>query len=127
MNGSRFALAILFIVAGASHCIAPAPYLAITPPFIPWPAAVVVLSGIAEILGGLGLLNSSTRRWAGWGLIALLLAVFPANIRALSTGITIGGYTVPVWMLWARLPLQPLLIAWVYCVGRFEPRKRPPL
>jgi uncharacterized membrane protein len=111
---SRVALALFFIVAGSAHFISPAPYLAIVPPYIPWPAAMVALSGVAEILGGLGVCFRSTRRAAGWWLIALLIAVFPANTHAISTGMNIGGHALPAWLLWARLPFQLLFIAWVY-------------
>jgi len=113
---SRFALALFFIIAGTAHFITPAPYLAIVPSFLPWPAALVALSGVAEILGGLGICFPSTRRLAGWCLIALLLAVFPANVYAISTGMVIAGHSLPPWMLWARLPFQLLFIAWVYRV-----------
>jgi uncharacterized membrane protein len=111
---SRGALALFFIVAGTAHFISPKPYLAIVPSYIPWAAAMVALSGVAEILGGLGVFFPSTRYAAGWWLIALLIAVFPANVYATSTGMVIGGHAVPAWMLWARLPLQLLLIAWVW-------------
>jgi uncharacterized membrane protein len=77
---------------------------------------MVVVSGVAEILGGVGVCFRATRRAAGWWLIALLIAVFPANIHAVSTGMVIGGYALPVWTLWARLPFQLLFIAWVYRV-----------
>jgi uncharacterized membrane protein len=110
---SRFALALFFIVSGTAHLLAPAPSLAIMPPYVPWPAAMVALSGVAEILGGVGVCFRATRVAAGWCLIALLLAVFPANIHALSTGMVIGGYALPAWVLWARLPFQLLFIAWV--------------
>ena len=113
---SRFALGLSFIIAGAAHFITPAPYLAIVPSSLPWPAALVALSGVAEILGGLGICFPSTRRLAGWCLIALLLAVFPANIYAISTGMVIAGHALPAWILWARLPFQLLFIAWVYQV-----------
>jgi len=113
---SRAALAMFFIIAGAVHFISPAPYLAIVPSSIPWPGAVVALSGVAEILGGVGVCFHSTRHIAGWGLIALLIAVFPANIHAISTGMVMGGHSLPAWMLWARLPFQLLFIAWVYHV-----------
>lgn len=113
---SRFALALFFIITGLTHLIMPAPYVAIMPPYVPWPGAMVAISGVAEILGGLGVCFHATRAAAGWCLIALLLAVFPANIHAISTGMVIGEYSVPHWMLWARLPLQVLFIAWVYSV-----------
>ncbi len=117
---SRFALAAFFIIAGAAHLIAPAPSLAIMPPYVPWPEAMVAISGVAEILGGLAVCFRATRVAAGWGLIALLVAVFPANIHALSTGMVIGGYALPAWMLWARLPVQLLFVAWVnrVCLSR---------
>jgi uncharacterized membrane protein len=60
------------------------------------------------ILGGLGVCFRSTRRAAGWWWIALLIAVFPANIHAISTGMNIGGHALPAWLLWARLPFQLL-------------------
>ena len=113
---SRFALALFFIIAGTAHLIAPASYLAIVPPYLPWPAAIVALSGGAEILGGLGVCFRATRIAAGWCLIALLVAVFPANIHALSTGLVIASHALPAWMLWARLPFQLLFIVWVYRV-----------
>ncbi len=108
------ALAAFFVSAGAVHFLRPAPYLAIMPQFVPWPAALVAASGAAEIIGGLGVLFPWSRRAAGWGLIALLIAVFPANLQAIANGMSIGGWRVPVWLLWARLPFQGLLVAWVY-------------
>jgi uncharacterized membrane protein len=117
---SRGTLALFFIVAGTAHFISPAPYLAIVPTYLPSPAAMVALSGVAEILGGLGVCFRATRRAAGWWLIALLIAVFPANIHAISTGMNIGGHPLPPWILWARLPFQLLFIVWVYdaCLSR---------
>lgn len=122
----RRALAAFFIIAGITHFIMPASYLAIMPPYVPWPAAMVAMSGAAEILGGLGILIRSTRRVAGWWLIALLIAVFPANLQALSTGMIVADHVVPEWMLWARLPLQLVLVIWVWwvCFGRTSERAR---
>ncbi len=123
---SRGALALFFIVAGTAHFITPTPYLAIMPPYVPWPAAMVAVSGAAEILGGLAVCFRFTRRAAGWWLIALLIAVFPANIQAISTGMVLGKYVVPEWMLWVRLVLQLLLIIWVWriCLGRTSGRPK---
>ena len=121
----RVGLALLFIAAGANHFISPAPYLAIMPPWLPWPEALVSISGIAEILGGLGLLFARTRKLAALGLIALLIAVFPANVYAALNGMNVGDSQIPAWLLWLRLPLQAALIAWVYFVGwkeRASPR-----
>ena len=107
-------LAVSFVVAGANHFLNPGPYLAMMPPYLPWPEGLIMVSGIAEIAGGLGILIPKVRRLAGWGLIALLVAVFPANVQVALHGWP--GVPMPQWALWARLPLQGVLIAWVYWV-----------
>jgi uncharacterized membrane protein len=114
MSLSIILLAILFISAGIGHWIAPAPFVRIVPSFLPNPTALVFVSGIAEVAGGLGVLLMSTRRFAGWGLIALLVAVFPANIEMLRDAV---ARHASVWWqaaLWLRLPIQPALIYWVW-------------
>lgn len=98
--------------AGITHFVAPDPFVRIVPPYLPAPLLLVYLSGAAEIAGGLGLLLPATRRWAAWGLVLLLIAVFPANVYMLqSHG---AGLKVPLWALWLRLPLQAVLIAWAW-------------
>ncbi len=72
--------AVGFVIAGSLHFIRPEPYIRITPPYLPWHSQLVALSGFFEILGGLGLLMPRVRRAAAWFLVALLVAVFPANI-----------------------------------------------
>ena len=109
-------LAAFFMVAGANHFLNPGPYLGMMPPYLPWPARLILVSGIAEIAGGLAILIAKMRRLAGWGLIALLVAVFPANVQVALHGWP--GVQIPQWTLWARLPLQGVLIAWVYWVCR---------
>ncbi|GAA4385084.1 DoxX family protein [Hymenobacter koreensis] len=105
-----WALSALFIVAGVFHFLRPEPFIRIVPPQLPAPELLVYLSGVAEIGLGLLLLPQRTRRYAAWGLVALLVAVFPANIyMATLPG---GGLGLPQWVLWARLPLQLVLIAW---------------
>jgi uncharacterized membrane protein len=105
--------AIFYVVAGALHFIKPEPYLRIMPPYIPWHLAMVRVSGVFEILGGLGLLISETRRAAAWGLIALLIAVFPANIYMATHPIEAGAVSIAPVLRWARLPLQLLLVLWL--------------
>jgi uncharacterized membrane protein len=88
----------------------------IMPPYIPWHLAMVYISGAAEIAGGAGLLVSlavpQLRGPAAWGLVALLIAVFPANVYMATSAATFS------WILWARLPLQAVLIWWVLaCTG----------
>ena len=111
--GVRWILALFFIAAGANHFRDPALYLAMMPPWLPWPEAMNVISGVAEILGGVGMLIPQTRRWAGWGLIALLIAVFPANLHVAMQG-QMEGLDVSPTMLWLRLPFQAVFIALVW-------------
>ncbi|MEP6821702.1 MAG: hypothetical protein ABI946_05060 [Chthoniobacterales bacterium] len=106
-----------FVLAGVLHFIAPEAYLAIVPPWLPGPLPLVYVSGAAEIAGGLGVLFPMTRRLAGAGLIALLIAVFPANVYAAMLGMMVGGHAVAPWLLWMRLPLQALLIWWVHAAA----------
>ena len=114
-------LAAFFVVAGANHFLNPGPYLAMMPPYLPWHEALIVVSGVAEIVGGLGILIPKMRWLAGWGLIVLLVAVFPANVQVALYGWP--GVQIPQWTLWARLPLQGVLIAWVYwvCMAKRSP------
>jgi uncharacterized membrane protein len=115
---ARWLGALFFVVAGAMHFLYPAPYLKIMPPWIPWHRAMVEISGAAELAGGAGLLLPRFRRAAGWGLAALLVAVFPANIYMATNHISLGTQPVPPLILWGRLVLQPLMIWWVlWCSG----------
>jgi uncharacterized membrane protein len=121
MRRSRKALAGFFTFAGAMHFIAPRGYEAMMPPSVPRHREVVVVSGLAEIAGGLVLLHPVGRRIGRWWLLALLLAVFPANIHMAVNPEQIRGLDlerVPRWALWARLPLQPLAMLWVWRATR---------
>jgi uncharacterized membrane protein len=112
---SRIVLAALFAAAGILHFATPGFYLRIMPPYVPFPLAAVWLSGAAEIAGGIGLLVPRLRRPAAIGLILLLIAVFPANLHmALNPG---RFADLSPLLLWLRLPLQPLLMAWVWWAG----------
>ena len=113
-EAARTTLAIFFVAAGALHFIVPDYYLAIVPSYLSAPRALVALSGVAEIAGGVGLLIPRLRQVAGVGLMLLLVAVFPANIEMLRQARARSG---PSWVeavLWLRLPLQVLLLwlAW---------------
>ena len=110
----RLGLALLFVGAGALHFIHPETFERIVPPALPAPRLLVLLSGAAEVAGGLGLLLPATRRAAAWGLLALLVAVFPANVYMVQLA---GALHIPAWVLWARLPLQPLLLWAVWRAG----------
>ena len=116
----RWLLAVGFIAAGANHFRDPAFYLAIMPPYLPWPGPLVAISGLCEIAGGIGILIPATRRAAGYGLIALLVAVFPANLYMAMSNAQPPGVHLSEWALWARLPLQIIFIAWVWAVALRE-------
>ncbi|MHB1469123.1 MAG: DoxX family protein [Solirubrobacteraceae bacterium] len=109
-------LGALFIAAGVNHFVMPRPYRGIVPPRFGDPARLVALSGVAEILGGVGAIIPRTRRLAGLCLNALLLAVFPANVyMALRPR---RFRPIPRLALWARLPLQPLIMWWAWRATR---------
>ncbi len=118
-------LVLLFVSAGVAHFTDEAFFTAIVPDWLPAPRLLVWVSGVAEILGGLGLLLPQTRRLAAWGLIALLIAVFPANIDMALDPQPIAS--APAWMglddpnpvaLWLRLPVQFLFIGWTWLYTR---------
>ena len=108
----KWAFAALFIVAGALHFAAPGFYLRIMPPYLPWPLALVLVSGVCEVALGVLLLVPATSRPAAWGLIALLIAVFPANIHAYQRRAMFP--MLPPWAHLLRLPLQGVLIWWAW-------------
>ncbi len=110
----RWVAAVFFALAGVNHFLKPHFYEEIVPPGFPSPKILVMVSGLAEIAGGVGLVVRPARRLAGWGLIALLLAVYPANIYMAAHPERFG---VPAWILWARLPLQVVFLVWVWLVG----------
>ena len=114
LTPSLVLIAAGFIVAGVLHLVKPAPYIRIVPPWLPAPATLVLVSGLCEILGGVGLLHPATRIAAGWGLIALLLAVFPANVQMFADALARGASRGWLLALAARLPLQAVLVWWVW-------------
>jgi len=107
--------AIMFIFAGYYHFKNPYMYLEIMPDYLPFPEFLVSFSGVCEIAGGIGLLIPRLRRFASYGLIALLVAVFPANVNMAVNSIDFG---LPHALLWWRLPFQLVFILWVYWCGR---------
>jgi len=110
-------LANLFIGAGANHFVMPRAYEQIVPPRLRGHAKrIVQISGVAEIAGGVGVLVPSTRRLSGLGLIALLGAVFPSNIYMAREPQRFEK--IPRWALYARLPLQPLMMLWAWRATR---------
>lgn len=117
-NCARIGTGITFIFAGASHFIIPETFMKLMPPFIPAPLLMVYVSGVFEILGGIGLTASTTKRWASYGLILLLLAVYPANIYVALENIQLGGFMNNPAYQWLRVMLQIPLIIWVWWTAR---------
>jgi uncharacterized membrane protein len=104
----------VFITSGILHFVRPEFFSQIMPPYLPWHLELVYISGFFEILGGIGLLVPALRRTACWGLITLLIAVFPANVQMTLNWCENYGWCVLTFLSIARLPLQPLLIFWVW-------------
>jgi uncharacterized membrane protein len=104
---------IFYVFAGALHFLRPGMYLKIMPPYVPWHLAMVLISGACEITGGLALLVPRTRRAAAWGLVILLIAVFPANLYMATNPIEAGAVSIAPVIRWGRLPQQLPLIWWL--------------
>ncbi len=117
MTAGRMLLGGIFIVAGVMHFVVPGVYVRIVPEWLPAARTLVLVSGAFEVLGGVGVLVPSTRRFAAWGLVALLVAVMPANVQmALDHATKWRG--IPEWVLWARLPMQVPLVWWAWLYTR---------
>lgn len=110
----RVILAIAIAVVGVLHFAHPTPFVKIVPSILPHPLALVYISGFFEILGGIGLLVPPVAPAAAWGLIALFIAVFPANINMAVNHIQIAGVPDSPIFQAIRLPFQAVLIAWAY-------------
>ncbi len=118
---SKYLLAIFYILAGVNHFINSDFYVKIMPPYLPWHLFLVQLSGLFEIALGIMVLIPKFTNIAGWGLIALLIAVFPANIQmALNPDLFPN---INPLLLWLRLPLQPVLMYWAYWSTRSHENK----
>ena len=109
---SLYLMSVFYVLNGANHFLSTEVYLDIMPPYIPFHLELVYLSGVIEIFLGMLLLARKSRKLASYGIILLLIAIFPANIYHLTSAG--AGLGTPPWVLWARLPLQILFIAWAY-------------
>ena len=112
MSRARAAVGVSFLGAGALHFLRPRIYEAIMPRYLPAPRELVYASGVAEIAGGAGMLHPRTARPAAWWLIATMVGVFPANVEMAVNAERFKQF--PRAALWARLPLQALIIAAIY-------------
>lgn len=110
----RVILAISIIIVGITHFASPDPYVKIVPPQLPYPLELVYISGVFEVLGGVGLLVPNVSKFSAWGLIALFIAVYPANINMAVNHIHLDNIPDSPWFQVVRLPLQAVLIAWAW-------------
>ncbi len=114
-------MAGFYVVAGFNHLMNPDFYLAIMPPGLPSPEWLNVISGLAEIVLGVFLLEPRVRALAAWGIIALLIAVFPANVYVATANVGLPDGTPGTGnalLNWARLPFQGLFVAWAWWYTR---------
>ena len=115
-------LSLIFVVGGVLHFVLPQAYLRIMPPYLPWHMPLIWISGAAEIAGGLGVLLPATRRPAAWGLVAVLIAVWPANLYMAMAHLPLPGVAGEAWFQWLRVPLQIPLFAWAWIYTRNLPQ-----
>ena len=115
-------LAAFFVVGGVNHFVKPEFYLSMMPPWLPAHALLVQVSGVFEILGGIGVLVPATRQFSGWGLLALLAAVFPANLQMALDPAQHVAKGIPLWGLYLRLPVQAVFMAWVWWATLSAPK-----
>ena len=113
----RVAIAVMFVFTGGSHFLVPGPLVEMVPPLFPRPDRWVALTGVLEILGGIGLLVPRTRKLAACCLALFLVAVFPANVYAAQNKVGLGGHVNGPGYLWFRAPLQLLLLIWTLVFG----------
>ena len=121
-----YVMGVFYAAAGVFHFVAPKVYARVVPPQFPRPVALVYLSGIAEIVLGIGVLIRRTRQQSAWGIIALLIAVFPTNVHMATNNVATDA--APDWaesitraVLWLRLPLQGVLMLWAWWYTRSMP------
>lgn len=122
-TAARWLAGLSFMGVGVMHFVDTAFFEHIVPPYLPAARWLVWISGVAEILGGLGLLIPQVRRAAGIGLLLLLISVFPANLHMAINEVMPTTGPVPVWTLWARLPFQLVFAAWVWWVALYRPNQ----
>jgi uncharacterized membrane protein len=123
----RLILGVAMVAVGVLHFVQPSGFVKIVPAWLPAPLLLVQVSGFFEIAGGLGILVARVHRAAAWGLIALYVAVFPANINMAVNDIQPEGGHIPAALLWLRLPFQALFIWLAWWLSRSpSPAPSPP-
>ena len=123
----RVLLAVAYLVAGALHILNPAPFLGITPPWVPYAAQVILFTGLCEVAGAIGLFVPRLRWWAGVLLAAYAVCVYPANVKHAVDYVTHGTGGLSLWYHIPRLAFQPVIVWWALFAGAvidwpFKPR-----
>lgn len=113
----RLVLAAFYLSAGILHLKSPQGFISIVPSFVPWPAEIVWLTGLAEIAGAIGLMIPRLQKAAGIGLALYAICVFPANINHAINQIDVGALPNSWWYHGPRFMLQPILIWWALFCG----------
>ena len=117
----RWILAAFYTIAGIAHLVVPDKFLAITPSWVPFAPAVIIITGVCEILGSIALLTHRLRQWAGIALAAYALCVWPANFKHVMDGVDLPYIASSWWYHGPRLALQPVIIWWsLYCAGAID-------
>jgi uncharacterized membrane protein len=114
----RSVLGVVMVLAGIFHFVAPETYLMMMPDYLPWHLPLVYISGVFEIVLGIAVFIEPVRALAGWGLVALFVAVLPANLWMATEGVQPPGMEMSPTMAWLRLPMQLLLMYWAWAVTR---------
>ena len=122
-QAARWFLALFMVGIGIGHFLTTDAFAAMVPAWLPAPRLLVLVSGACEIAGGIGLLVPPLQRAAAIGLMLLYIAVFPANVNMALHHLSPPGMSVAPALLWARLPLQALFIAWAWWLARRDPRR----
>lgn len=126
-RAGRLVLAAAYGAAGVLHLARPAPFLSVTPDWVPQPERVIALTGVAELLGAVGLVQTvspAARRYAGWGLALYALCVWPANVRHMEIDMARSDRGLGLAYHVPRLAAQPLIIAWALWASGAWPRTR---
>lgn len=124
----RVLLAAAYLLAGALHVLKPAPFLGITPAWVPYAPQVILITGLCEVAGAIGLFVPRLRWWAGMGLAAYAVCVYPANVKHALDYLTHGTGGLSLWYHIPRLAFQPVIVWWALFAGTvidwpFKPRR----
>lgn len=116
----RYLMGILFVMAGINHFIDPAAYYPLIPPYLPQPELLNLMSGVLEVLFGIGLMTEKFRRASAYGIIILMILFIPAHVHHIQMdGCVSENICIPLWAAWVRLIIiQPLIILWAYYCRR---------